>query len=186
MKSLIHPRSAAIGLVCLALGVAFGPPLAGAATETLKDVIVRNTTSNPVPVAPQGTTSVAGTVTVGNLPVQNGKVQVASAAPVLRRGRQFLNGASSSLSVPYGVVVTDVVVAFGDAHPLNGAPTEWCSVEILAGGAAEFVGVLTAEKDRDEQELHLQTGLRSTAEQPLEFFNRLPCGMHVSWTGYEG
>jgi hypothetical protein len=185
MKSLIHPRSLAVGLVCLALGAVFGSPLAGAATETLKDVIVRNTTSDPVPVAPQGTTPVAGTVTVGNLPVQTGKVQVASAAPVLRRGREFLNGASSSSALPAGVVVTDVVVAFGDAHPLNGDPAEWCSVELFAAGAAEFLGVLTAEKVRDEQELHLQTGLRSTAEQPLELLSRLDCGMSVSWTGYE-
>lgn len=46
---------AATAAPCLAIGIAVGPSAAGAG-EQFRDVIVRNTTSDPVPVAPQGNT----------------------------------------------------------------------------------------------------------------------------------
>jgi hypothetical protein len=64
MKRFAHARSAVLALVCIALGTVFGPTLARGAVDSVKDVIVRNSTSEPVPVAPQGTTQVGGTVKV--------------------------------------------------------------------------------------------------------------------------
>jgi hypothetical protein len=61
-------RIAATAILCLVLGSLIGPTAAGAATETLKDVFVRNTTANPVPVTPVGSTVIEGTVNVGSLP----------------------------------------------------------------------------------------------------------------------
>lgn len=63
-----YPRIVLIAFACLMLGAAFGPPVAGAAADKFKDVVIRNTPEDPVPVVPQGTTQIAGTVEVGNLP----------------------------------------------------------------------------------------------------------------------
>ena len=55
-------RTACVAIVALALGAAFGPGLATGAVETFKDVVVKNTTANPVPTSAVGTTQVAGKV----------------------------------------------------------------------------------------------------------------------------
>ncbi len=52
---------------CLAAG-AIAVPGVSVAAKAVQDVFVTNTAANPVPVAPQGTTQVAGTVTVANQP----------------------------------------------------------------------------------------------------------------------
>jgi hypothetical protein len=56
---------AVAGAVAVAVA---GPGLATAAEKLAQDVFVTNTANNPVRVAPQGTTQVAGTVTVANQP----------------------------------------------------------------------------------------------------------------------
>jgi hypothetical protein len=52
---------------CLA-AAAIAVPGVSTATKVVQDVLVTNTADNPVPVAPQGTTEVAGTVNVANQP----------------------------------------------------------------------------------------------------------------------
>jgi len=58
LKSFIAP---AIGLGALVAGIVLGTS-APAIASSIRDVLVVNTTARPVPVAPQGTTAVAGTV----------------------------------------------------------------------------------------------------------------------------
>ena len=58
LTSFIAP---AVGLGALVAGIVLGTS-APAIASTIRDVLVVNTTAQPVPVAPQGTTSVAGTV----------------------------------------------------------------------------------------------------------------------------
>ncbi len=58
LTSFIAP---AVGLGALVAGIVLGTS-APAMTQAIKDVLVVNTTAQPVPVAAQGTTSVAGTV----------------------------------------------------------------------------------------------------------------------------
>jgi hypothetical protein len=65
----------------LALGITLAPGIAGAASDNLKDVVVRNTAANAIPVTPQGTTRVSGTVELGNLPVEDGRLSTAPGVP---------------------------------------------------------------------------------------------------------
>jgi hypothetical protein len=70
LRSKARPRARLVLLAaaCIAVGVIAGPGIAGAAQTVVQSVFVTNTASNPVPVQTQGTTQVAGTVTVANQP----------------------------------------------------------------------------------------------------------------------
>ncbi|MDX6594254.1 MAG: hypothetical protein QOJ13_3450 [Gaiellales bacterium] len=67
-KARSRVRPAVLAVACVVTGVVAGPGLADAAQRVAQDVFVTNTAANPVPVAPQGTTQVAGTVNVANQP----------------------------------------------------------------------------------------------------------------------
>jgi hypothetical protein len=81
-------------IVFCALGLSGGSLLLSAAPSTNaitdKDVVITNTTANPVPVAIQGTASVTGNVNVANMP----NVKIANSPTV-----QLNNSASSPLLV---------------------------------------------------------------------------------------
>lgn len=152
----IQPRFAILAAVIALAGVAFWPSLAEGASK-FQNVIIRNTSSEPVPV-----------------------VDVSPAAPVLRNGRIDISGAGSE-PVPAGVVLTDLVVWRMNAN---------CEVRLHQG--EEQVMRLAPTRDAAEAvgaELHLETGLPSTADRPLTL--RLEggpfCPGHVSafWSGYE-
>jgi len=70
MRSLSRVFAPAFGLGALVVGIFVGTS-APAIADSIREVLVVNTASQPVPVAPQGTTTVAGTVTVGNLPTDS-------------------------------------------------------------------------------------------------------------------
>jgi len=61
MRSLSRVIAPAVGLGALVVGIFVGTS-APAIADSIREVLVVNTTSQPVPVAPQGTTTVAGTV----------------------------------------------------------------------------------------------------------------------------
>lgn len=76
LKNLVLPT---VGLGTLVVGIFLGTS-GPAIADSVREVLVVNTTSQPVPVAPQGTTTVTGsvkidpagnTVTVGNLPTDS-------------------------------------------------------------------------------------------------------------------
>ena len=76
LKDLVLPT---VGLGSLVVGIFLGTS-GPAIADSVREVLVVNTTSQPVPVAPQGTTTVTGsvkvdpagnTVTVGNLPTDS-------------------------------------------------------------------------------------------------------------------
>jgi hypothetical protein len=76
LKNLVLPT---VGLGSLVVGIFLGTS-GPAIADSVREVLVVNTTSQPVPVAPQGTTTVTGsvkidpagnTVTVGNLPTDS-------------------------------------------------------------------------------------------------------------------
>ena len=85
MRSVRLRSAAVLAAGCALVGLAFWPSLAEGAAS-FKSVVIRNTTSDPVPV-----------------------VDVSSSAPVLRSGRLDISGTGSE-PVPAGVVLTDLVV----------------------------------------------------------------------------
>ena len=182
-------RGAALGVLCVIAGAAFGPTLATAAGDTLKDVIVRNTDAEPVPTKAIGTTQVAGsvgiagtpTVSVGNTP----SVNVANATPIpvtdvgggplatsVAEHLQFafggFAGGSSSDSVDYvvpeGKRLTIELVTFSDFQRPVGV--ENFTVRVTAGGNAvvHYLTVATTPGDGDTvtQELQLVADAGST------------------------
>jgi hypothetical protein len=157
MRSVRLRLAAILAAGCALVGVAFWPSLAEGASKTFQSVIIRNTSSDPVPV-----------------------VDVSPAAPVLRSGRLDISSTGSD-PVPAGVVLTDLVVWRMNAN---------CEVRLHQG--EEQVMRLAPTRDAAEAvgaELHLETGLPSTADRPLTL--RLEggpfCPGHVSafWSGYE-
>jgi hypothetical protein len=70
MRTLKNGLWITAGLLIVAL--AFGGTHVGqAAAQALKDVVIVNTASQPVPTAAQGTTAVSGTVSISNAPTVN-------------------------------------------------------------------------------------------------------------------
>ena len=116
MKRLTMARAAVLVTVGIAAGVVAVPGIAVAA-DKLQEVIIANTPANPIPVAPQGTTEVTGTVTVANptppappvqLPVP---VQGSFDQQEITRSDPFANGVL--YEVPEGKTL---IVEFFQAH----------------------------------------------------------------------
>jgi hypothetical protein len=124
-------RVVTLGIACLALGAAFGPTFAGAAIDSVKDVVVKNDATQPVPTKPIGTTTVEGTVGVAGTP----RVKVANetgepipvtsvdtgprVTPVAHQVQFSFSGApddQESYAVPAGKRLTIDLVTF---HDLN-------------------------------------------------------------------
>lgn len=85
MRTVRLRFAAILAAGCALVGLAFWPSLAEGAA-TFKSVVIRNTTSDPVPV-----------------------VDVSPSAPVLRSGRLDISGTGSE-PIPAGIVLTDLVV----------------------------------------------------------------------------
>ena len=154
MRTVRLRFAAILAAGCALLGLAFWPSLAEGAAS-FKSVVIRNTTSDPVPV-----------------------VDVSPAAPVLRSGRLEVLGAGSE-PIPAGVVLTDLVV-----WRMN----ENCEVRLHHGDEDIRLAPTRDAADAVGAELHLETGLHSTADRPLTL--RLEGGPFCSrvsafWSGYE-
>lgn len=144
-------RYGVVAVACLALGVALAPSWSSAA-ETFKDVIVRNTASDPVPVS---------------LP-----------APKLHASADTISG-SDRVTVPAGIVVTDIVVTSRDP--------DCTSVSIGMFDNPSGASPLSIDRfGEPTTQLHLETGVRSTAEEPLTMQVPVTCAALVFWSGYEG
>lgn len=183
-------RAAALATVCVVVGVAFGPSFAGAA-DNLKDVFVANTAADPVPTAAVGTTNVAGSVAVSNLPaVQavSGTVNVGNlpTAATLRRGTGSISleaGFPRSTDIPHGVVVTDIRLeraAFADDDPV-------CQVWVSnnEGGSFGPLAIMRPSAAEPVDELHFETGILSSESGSLGLFANSDCRTRYLWTGYE-
>jgi hypothetical protein len=134
--------------------LAFWPSFAEGAASTFKSVVIRNTTTNPVPVV--------------------------AASPDLRSGRLDVTGAGSE-PVPAGVVLTDLMVWHMNAN---------CEVRLHQGGEEAIRLAPTRDaSDRVGSELHLTTGIPSTAEQPLTLRTGegpfCPSRISAFWSGHE-
>jgi hypothetical protein len=151
----IQPRFAILAAVIALTGVAFWPSLAEGASK-FQNVIIRNTSSEPVPV-----------------------VDVSPASPVLRSGQLELLGTSSQ-PIPAGVVLTDLVVSRMAAG---------CEVSLHQGEDESIrLAPVRDAAERVYAELHLETGLLSTADRPLTLRNGggPSCSVvSASYTGYE-
>lgn len=184
-------RAYLIGLGCFAVGLTLASPIADAASA-FKDVVVQNSASNPVPVTPQGTTHITGTVDAGNLPIENGRVAVAAPERELRSGSgdTFLS-ADQRLVIPAGVVLTDI-----KATPDNrlSQRTESCVGALrerdadgrLVGAVATFV----TSPANPHDELHLTSGVLAQPGRTLdlEMIDGTDdgCAYFWTWTGYVG
>ena len=134
-------------------------PASSFAADAFKDVIVRNTVANPVPV------------------------QVTGEAPQLRHGDQVIGPpggeAPRDAVIPPDVVLTDLVVtrARGDADS--------CNVALFEDRAGNFVSLAhlfptIADASRS---LHFVSGLRTTANRLAVAVNN-DCYILVLWSGY--
>lgn len=178
-------RSAALATACLTLGAGFGPQIATAA-DNFKGVIVRNDTTDPVPVAPQGTTQVGGTVEVGNLPLNDGRIEVSAEAPVLRHGDGFISP-TDTLEIPEGVALTHLRVINRDRESdvvctafLQQVPSDF-------SGEKARVWFLTSPEDPID-DLSLTTALRPDPGDQWHVWPVLGqsgCVLNVFWAGYE-
>jgi hypothetical protein len=133
------------------------------AAQGILPVRVVNTSAEPVPVS---------------LPA--GPVAVSMSAPEMHASSELLSFLGSDLvTVPAGIVVTDVVVSSEDP--------DCTGVEIglfnNPGGTAPFVLYRSGEPIT---ELHLETGIESTAGAPLTIQVPGLCVAWVFWSGYEG
>ena len=139
-------RAAAIGMACIAVGAAFGPTLATAATS-FKEVFVTNGDDSPVPTKAIGSTQVKGTVNVGNTPsirVANDQpIPVAPVGgadagetPVTHRFSFDFGGGYHAFGEPYtvpqGKRLTIEYVTFGEDF----SSTNVTSLELLVAGAS--------------------------------------------------
>lgn len=165
----------ACGLVAggVALGLLTAPGMALAAQIT--QVWVSNDVAHPVPVQGVGTQQVAGSVSVSNLP----------ANPTPRRGQGLLMGSSPTVTLPAGVVVTDV--SYFDNGGCQGG--QRVRLQVGEPGAADsYTYDFVPGYGRDE--LHLQSGLRSTSDAPVTVtersFTSPTCIEYVNWSGYTG
>ncbi len=108
---------------CLTVGAIGGPGIAGAAEKLAQNVFVTNTASNPIPVAPQGTTQIAGTVTVANQPAP----PPAPAAPIPIQiriksspvTRDAPTSTETLFTVPQGKVLTIEYAEFYFSQPAD-------------------------------------------------------------------
>lgn len=75
MKKLKHYLTASLGLILFVSVVALSLPQTGHSNSAVadKDVRVINTAAEPVPVIAQGTTNIAGNVSIANTPTVNSK-----------------------------------------------------------------------------------------------------------------
>ena len=108
----------AVGLVLavwiLGFGLLLVEPAYAAAKAAIQDVFITNTPENPIPVAPQGTTQIAGTVTVANPPAAASEpvlVQKAFETQPITREQPFTSG--TLYEVPAGKLLT---VDYFQAH----------------------------------------------------------------------
>ena len=104
-------------------------------------------------------------------------VPVSVRARTLRASADLISG--TRVTVPPGTVLTDVVMSSGDPDCML------FSVDSFEnpGGRAGIVigrpvGELTAQ-------LHLETGVLSTAEHPLTIAVQVNCAATIFWSGYE-
>jgi hypothetical protein len=160
--------TAGVAILCLAIGVALGPALAGAA-ETFKDVIVKNTPAEPVPTQAIGTTAVAGTVQVS--------------APALRRDHGILTDNEDLITIPEGVVLTDILL-----DRLVGSTDNECDVWIagIQGTLPSTMFVLRPRSADRFVQVHFEHGLRSVAGDRLGLAMTSLCNVRFLWTGFEG
>jgi hypothetical protein len=130
------------------------------------------------PTVAEGAASAVKSVVIGN--DASNPVPVVSPAPVLRSGHLDLAG-STTEPVPAGVVLTDLLVW----HMTAG-----CEVRLHQGDdeGIRLAPTLDAAQEVGA-ELHLQTGLPSTSDQPLTLRSGggpfCPGHILASWTGYE-
>jgi hypothetical protein len=180
-------RNALLAIACLVVGAAFGPTIAGAAQAVT--AFISNDAAHPVPVAGSvnvgnlpATQPVAGTVSVGNLPVQDGRVKVSAPTRVLRHGVADLSsGTPATAALPAGVVITDIQLV---------DPGAGSRVYVFYGPGLPSPyeqNPTTVVLDQTRSDAHLESGLPSTADNPVRVWTSGGGQQEVvSWTGYEG
>jgi hypothetical protein len=111
-----------------------------------------------------------------NSPIPVTVLNPPAAKPVLRSGEFWTD---SGEFLPAGVVVTDIVLDAGFNE---------CKVSVSLGDRSATMphDPLTTLGGSGPKELHLQTGVRSTAAQPMFLEPHGTCPMRGFWTGYEG
>lgn len=138
-------------------------------TDNAKDVVVVN--SSPIPVS--------GTLNVGNLPVDAGKLLVQPPATTYGYGQQSLSS-DRTIDIPAGVVLTDLIVK----HLVGDSPCWMYLKEIVPynGGTALMAIDSLYPATGAPAELHLKSGIPSDGD--LGTFVNGNCTVHTMWTGY--
>jgi hypothetical protein len=128
-------RTTILIVVCVAVGSIAGPGIAEAADKAAQSVFVSNTAEQPVPVAPQGTTQIAGTVTVANQPAP--PAPEAKPTPIQKRFTGSIDDANHgsfstiAYTVPEGKVLT---VEYGQIYVIKPYEVNSVSFSVGCGG----------------------------------------------------
>jgi hypothetical protein len=122
-------------------------PMLSVAAPPAPAVTIVNTADNPVPVTLPIRTLQASAITISG---------------------------SSSITVPAGVVLTDLVMTTGDA--------DCTSVSI--GLIDNPIGAGNLDLPGPNAQLHLTTGVLSKAESPLIIRIPVNCAASIFWSGY--
>ena len=94
------------------------------------------------------------------------------------------SGPPASLEIPEGVALTDVFISRKNAS-FNDCALDIVGFDPNTRGEESFRLIVIDEQD-GYAEMHLESGLRSSAERPIVLRN-FPgnCWVHVFWTGHE-
>lgn len=156
--------------------------------EPPKPVVVVNPPSAPVPTAAQGTTTVAGTVNVGNTPNVNvtntPNVNITNTPSVSLIGSPTVTlapGASTTVTNtldgqnnPSPLAVLEAIQPYEDrctAHPANGGNTAGCNFNQIPDGTRLVVEEFDAEVDIDTDVKPLEVTLNVSNVAPKHFFS---------------
>jgi len=107
-------------------------------------------------------------------------VPVSVHAPTLRASAEIVSGSGGATEIPAGVVVTDFVFSSGDPDCTN------YSIGFIENPHGAGHLVVQSTPGQLVQQIHLETGIRSTAEDPLTIGMPVDCATNVFWSGYEG
>ena len=200
MEKLKRCLAAAAGLLVLALVLNLLSSR-DVVAQALRDVLVVNPPSRPVPTAVQSLPPVSGSVAVTSLPAVTGSVAISNtpAVHVVPRtlasdGRSFAvppnPNIAFELAVPSNVVLTDVVLTLNSQSlattlfVADGASQKTYVFESIGSPASTWAGSSTGRST-----IHLQSGLQSaTGFRVGVICNNIggnDCSGALMWSGYE-
>jgi hypothetical protein len=109
----------------------------------------------------------------------NNPVPVVTPAPKLQASAITMSG-DAPVALPHGIVFTDFVISSGSPNCAT------ASIGLFPNPIGAGNLVLRRADGEYTMQLHLTTGVRSTADEPLGVSVPFNCAATLFWSGYEG